>query len=309
MTYSLEAWTLPGSTPHEEVVKEVLWESASFGQRLNGGDVSCFVEVSADYDRLDHLCDPDSNVETLVRCYRDGTYLTSWFARQRQRSHTHAERITVSGPGIDTCLDTGIVFPYDTPDPVPTGRFQSKQPDWVYGAGTQLLANPSFEDANGTTSWETGDSEGWELTEQDGLDGLTNATSELTQVIATANAQTGTHAFTIPAHTTRQHGIQKRFSCEPGGRYQLTVGVLSFTAGRRVTMFMTVEPGYNIHHTNGWFYRGTVGAELDNDPRNTGATNGATYQTISLDVTVGDDQTSFVVVIMDDHLSPGASPD
>lgn len=295
MSYSLEAWTLPGSTPHEEVVKEVLWQGASFGQRLNGGDVSCYVEVSADYERLDDICDPDSNTETLIRCYRDGTYLTSWFARQRQRPHTHAEQITVSGPGIDTALDQAIVFPYDTPDPIPSGRWQSDQPDWVYGAGQQLLANPSFEDANGSTSWETGDLEGWELTEDEGD---TFAAHPDSGAYAN-NARTGIVSLNLLTPHSRA-GFRKRFSCTPDAQYTISVWVKAFTAGRRFTARMSVDPGATVLHTNGWIFNGWAYAEQSNDPRGTGVSD-ATYQQIVLDVVVGPEQSSFEVILQDDE--------
>lgn len=306
--YRIEAWTNPaaGGT-FEKVVASVPWTAFAFGKEINGVPQNT-IALSAEFDRLSDIHDPETNTETLLRCFkRDGKEIGNCIVRDGFREYRESTEITLTGPGIEEELQWSIVYPYDWVNETT----EVKQPDWEWGNPNTFLDNPGFEDGEqASTGWESGDLEGWKETSNSG--GYRKPDS-VTVLNDAGEARNGNFVVQIDANI-RHSGIRKSFDCDPNTRYTFTVWLRSATIGERLTAGMTVSKGYTVHHTNGFVYNGLAMAELGNVARNPaanglpgGSTDG-TWQSIMIDVTTGDEQERFDCVIQYDHHDGGNGP-
>jgi hypothetical protein len=150
MSVWLEAWSLPKGT-FQKVVGPIPYTNFSFGRRFNGVGSGTF-SVPYDYNRLDDICDPANNVETLIRVFEDEKNIYSFFARYINKGHGPTGDITINGPGIEDELDHVLLYPFDWGDydyPREEGSNQTGVTtfsDTIYG-GDNVLSNPGFERA------------------------------------------------------------------------------------------------------------------------------------------------------------------
>ncbi len=297
MSYSIEAWRVPGVGVHEPIIKDVGFLRATIGSKLNGAAQST-IDVRSDLPRLDEIVDPQNNVETLLRLVRGETVLTSFWARNRTRNFQDAAFSTISGPGIEAGLDHGVIYPFDTPAG-PPANFFSKNPDWKFGAGNSLLKNPGLEDGIASTSWEDGVLDGWTKNSGSGF----KAPSALEVIDDVAEADDGTHFLIFDAAGAYSGPKSPDFSNEAGGgRYTASIRIQEDLTGARILFGLKVDSGQTIHHTNGFVFNGYAWAELGNVAKGAGSSSGV-YQSVNVDVTLDAGQTSTHFAVA--HVSPG----
>lgn len=259
-------------------------------------------------DRLT-ICDPPNWVETLIEVHvknidTGATALAgAFFAADYNREWNDPEWIEIYGEDIRSAAGVGIIPNYDSPaDP-------TVYPDWVYGGDD--TAGSSFANGDMENSVDLLEGNGdAELGILKPLIATTNVGDfvapddfEVTDV----NPITGVYSFWCDPDI-RHSGYKIPFTADPGGRYLFTCDFQSTNSGKRYTAGMrAIGTGVVAHHTNSFIYNGYAMAELDNVPRNPsanglpGGSSDGTVQTFTLDVTLGDNQTSSEVFVYYDH--------
>jgi len=303
--YYLQAWTLPSSTPFEEVVTQIPFTDFSFGEYLNDIEANS-VTLSAEFERLSSILDPANSVETLIRCFKtDGSEVGNFLTKDAIKTFTDNTTIRVSGPSVASEMHHAIVYPYDWVDEFT----EVKVPDWEWGNPNRFLQNPGFEDSeigySASTGWESGELEGWGQTPNSGYWNDPDSFSILEDA---GEARTGDWCVTFNADIYHS-GMRKQFTgLEAGSRITGSVWVRSPTSGRRATLVIQVQSGYTNYQANAKLWNGIhLIHELGNVAYLTGATNGS-YQQIQFDVTLGTNQTSTWITINDDEHGGGDGP-
>jgi hypothetical protein len=230
MAYSkdwwVEAWTLPGVGSFQRKVAKVEAISASVGDGVTTKG-SGSIEVRAQYDRLDEICDPKNNVESLLRLYVDGNVVSEFYARTLSFPYGESGNkvIKISGPGLADALDHAIVFPYDYP------KAPTRDPDWIFGSEENAMGNAGAEDYGESglqnPGAETGTIVPW-------------FTTSAALIADQTFVRTGSWSFRVTSDI-EEGGASQIFSVLPGAQYTVT-GYVFGVAGDKVQMGLTTDP-------------------------------------------------------------------
>lgn len=284
--FHVEAWSLPLETTTRTVAR-IPFLAGSFDDEVDrGGITRGSITVRGDWDRLAEVTDPDNDIESLIRVYRDNTLVGSFFGRRTAQELTDKGEalVTITGPGLaDGSFSSTTIEHFDYPTN-PTA-----DPDWIWGAGSALngFRNGDFEDSefvqgkrlfDVATQFEDGSLQGWKpLAAATGRPNVTVAPE-----VNTDDAHAGSYSLVFtPGDPTS--GIYKPLRVKGGEEYTFTVRIKSATTGKRF-LFGVNTLGGTTSHSNDFIISNFGYAELGNAAQGTGSTDG-TWQLCTLTVT------------------------
>jgi hypothetical protein len=303
MSKNVEVWTQPETGTFTKKIADLPWARIGFNRGISivgQGQI----ELPASYDRLDELIDPENNSGSMIRVWQDGQNVESFYADEVTFDEGKQGTVTISGPNIEHGLEKGVVYPWDwTP-----GATATLFPDWVYGVGSSIIQDISFDDSiqsplvNG--DFEKGDASGWAVFGKD-PDDEDDPGPSLDVVNNPANAYEGNY-FVIIDPTVVHGGLkQEGIRVYPNKTNGFSARVKGpGPIGDRITMNYRAEAG-TVAATGSPYFQtytnGEIQAELDNAVYETGATDG-TWQEIIMNATWGGDQyDTDLYVQYDDH--------
>jgi hypothetical protein len=290
-----EVWTQPETGTFVKRIAELPWQRVGFNRELNRIS-SGQVTVPAIYRRLSDIVNPATDAGSLIRIFEDGVNVASFYANDADFDESIQGTVTITGDGIESALEGGIIYPWDWSP----GAIETLFPDWVYGVGNNEIGDPGFEDdptyplRNGDA--EEGSTSGWSSYGSDAVFNVVNNP---------ANAYEGNYFFQI--NPMKYHsGIKQSIRVYPGKRNQFSVKLKEPGAtSRRFTFGVEVGEGYIAHGLNQFEYDETIMAELGNVASNglgtPGGSSDGTWQDMQLDVTWGDVQEETSLFVQFDH--------
>ena len=273
--------------------------------------------LQSDHPDLDTIVDPTPvpPVSTLVKIFENDRYVYSFFADRRSKPYSEdgAEKVAVSGEGLESCLGWGALLPYDHP------LNPTLFPSWIWGSSDNLIVNglfdkfdtdnviknPSGEDGND----DEGNAEGWS----------SRAGATVVGVFDPVEAFIGDWYIKVDPVANKVHrGLAQTFECEPSSVYKFNARIKENTAvGARFTMGVTGEDKGAINtgfYANLFAFDGNWECELDNVPRIAsgngcpGGSSDGTWQSFDIEIKTGPEQTSITVFLQSDHHSVCGGP-
>lgn len=220
MAVRFEAWTRPDTGTFERrfpLVDFTQWtlQLGLFGQGL--------VVTPSQYARLQELlhvdpADHSNDISTLIRAYVGDDHLFDFYASRMSIdvNETGSRVATTTGGGPGSALDRTRVRQYDWPE------LPSKEPDWTYGYGPNLVANGDFEttpESIGNPGAEDGTTYPW-YTTGDAATGL-GVPNSFDAIYDNANAHTGDWFFLV--HGDAFEGVRQDFQTVPDEDYPISV--------------------------------------------------------------------------------------
>lgn len=305
LNWRVEAWNLPHNSPHEIVVGDVTVVDVSFNDGLNTVGQGQIRIPASDPD-LNTICDPANNVSTLLRVYMNDVFKYAFFAENRSRPIDNEDQpvVVVSGPGVKSMTEWGIIPTFDYPEN------PSSAPDWIYGGGATAgsFTNGDMEsfgsDLLTNGGFESQTVEPWQSTSAFGGPGI-----NLLEASSFRSESGSWSAFLDPLNAVGSGMRYADIPVEPGARYTVTIKILQPTTitpdGNRWTARIQMGTDGTVHHTNGFRVGDAAYAEIDNAVKGTGATilgglapnDNTVWQGFTLDVTMGASiETSYIEI-------------
>lgn len=284
MSKHVEIWTQPETGSFIKKIADLPWARVGFNRGVSiVGQGS--LTLPAAYDRLDELIDPENDTGSLVRVWESGLNVNSFYADDVAFSEDKQGTVTITGPNIENGLEKGIVYPWDWTD----GATKTFYPDWVYGVGSSIISDISFDDdvtsplVNG--DFEKGDASGWSEFGSD-----EDHPVELTVINNPSNAYEGNYFVILDPGKVHSGVKQTDIKVYPGKTNTFSARVKEPGAlGTRITMGYRADEG-TVGATGSpyfqTFYDGSILAELDNATSGNGASDG-TWQEIVMQATWG----------------------
>lgn len=203
MRYRIAAWTLPGSSPFEQIDHAIPVTGAYFNDSIDGRGRG-WIEVDASYDwqALIHTdsATPANNRGSLIRFYKDGDdntaapvfeFKAARYTRDLTEDGTTIIHISDNSWQV-AGLDEAVVRWWDWE----TGATKTQFPDHVYG-GQDLVANPTFLDTTTNevqTIWNDATGGTWRLTVVNSLG--TDTTTNMAFDISAGDLETEIRSLT-----------------------------------------------------------------------------------------------------------------
>lgn len=295
MSRWVEVWTQPQTGSFTKKIAFLPWARVGFNRKINGVGTGQ-VTVPQIFPRLDEITDPDNNTGSLIRMWEDGYNVASFFAEEVGYDEKEDDVVTISGPGIEEGLEKGIIYPWDwTP-----GSTETKFPDWVYGLGTNEVADPGFED-DPTFPLVNGDAEEGTLTGWSSRN-FSEDTGDLFELINNpSNAYEGDFFFKINPGKYHSGIVQNNLRVYPGKTNTFSARIKEPGGlGKRFTFGVQAPEGTVGNGLNQFYYKGEIMAELDNVAQSGGSSDG-TWQLIDLDITWGPEVEETYLFAQFDH--------
>ena len=271
MEVRFEAWTRPDTATFARrfpIVGFTQWtmKMGLFGQGL--------MVTPSDWDKLNDLLyvdpiDHANDKSSLIRAFVGDAHLYDFYASRISIdvNETGTRAATTIGGGPGSALERTRVRQYDYP------LSPSVEPDWVYGYGPNLAANPDFDDtpeAIGNADAEDGTTLPW-YTTGDPVTGL-GVPNTFDAIYDAAEAHTGDWSFLV--HGDAYEGVRQDFETVPDENYPITVW---YKAAAGVQYRLSCDGASAA--VSGTFYNGSVYVD--------GVGNGA-YQNVGLTMTADD---------------------
>lgn len=291
MTVKVEAWTLPGAGTFEKKDFLVEFESLQV-DFLNSGIGNGMALVNK--HTKDRLIDSENNEASLLRVFKDGQNIQSFFTRSARSPYGSTSKVPVAGPTIHEAIDHGVILPQNYPS--------SDDPDYEYASEDVLInGNAEGEDAWDGDDFEEGPpaEDAWSIIQGESFTALSPGGFGVTS----AWAETGTYSFRInPAGT--YSGASRSVPCRPSSIINIYANVSTplsgdFGAIPAIGVKIDKETG-GAHYGIGqyWIDDQWILAEINNVPKGTGATSDDTWHPIHLKFITGSKQTSFEFGLM-----------
>lgn len=284
MTWWVEAWTPPGTSPFQRTVANV--PGTFEWSRPVSGVGRIKIKPTHTWGRLSELVDPttDTGAYLLRLMHTDAAgapAIAAEYLLNRAADPHAAERpIEIDAPSIESCLDALIAYPYDWPTNPPIQR------DHIYGPVSNDFA-ALFSTYEPTIDFENGTNYGFEA--YTGSDAVAPVSADSS--LGDAEAGTRSLEMDVAAAPNNQFsGYVKTIECLPSSRGQISMK-LKTTAGYHWVAFVIEEDGGVNHVTNAYRVNGKVVVELDDAVKGAGSSDG-TWQDLDLDVTTAPGQTS-----------------
>lgn len=300
MGVRVEIWRAPGAGTFAPLVQNIDIQSFSCTDLLNGlghGVVNTRSSRIAEIMQRDPQT-PANDRRAIARLYNDGDVagtdppLYEWFLDDLPDRLDPVDSLTaLSGPGIAAMLDGLIVAPYDYP------TNPTLDPDWLWGVGTDILTNSSFE--NGTNLITNPGFESGEVTPfwAGAVDGYSS-----TLVIETGTVDTGTYSAKCTPLLSEGGMSTTVRGLYPGKTYTVTARV---NAGSGKSMQIGMGGPQTIGQGTAdrilYIEASPYNAQYEAQKLFTGT---GAWQTVSFTFVAGTDQTSGHLSIRDASVTP-----
>lgn len=273
--------------------------------------------LQSDHPDLDTIVDPTvvPPISSLVKIFENDRYAYSFFADRRSKPYSEdgAEKVSVSGEGLESCLGWGSLLPYDHP------LNPTLFPSWIWGSSDNLIVNGLFDKFDTDNVIENPSGEDGNDDEGNAVGWSSRAGATVIGVFDPVEAFIGDWYIKVDPVADKVHrGLAQTFSCEPSSVYKFNARIKENTAvGARFTMGVTGEDKGAINtgfYANLFAFDGNWECELDNVPRIAsgngcpGGSSDGTWQSFDIEIKTGPDQTSITVFLQSDHHSVCGGP-